>query len=731
MKILNKICDVFSSIYTYGLTFLGFAVILSLTIINMVNTCFLNTGEHIYQTQDSLLLNILIIVLVSVLLSCIWDNQRVQSFIQRIETDESLFKKIRLVILIIVFALSALWVLIVQANPGADQKFVQDAVLALKNKDYSAFVQGGYISKYPNQIGFLVISYLYSLIFGDNNYIGIQIINAVGVALIYKIFCDIQDILGFKKIHQLVISVFGILFLPLIFYSTFVYGTILGLLCSLIAIKHEISFFKTFNVKDIIITAITIALAIMFKNNYLIIFVAIVLYAAVEIITQKLWKKSWIFIVLISFYLVQSIAPTLALEKATGTKLDSGITSWAWVAMGLQESPLSCGWYNGYNESTYIKAQYNPDEQKKVVKERIAESIETFKKDTPYAISFFGQKIASMWSEPTYESLWVSQIRNTDIETSEFAWRLLTIDGAYPIIIFLNFFQSFVLFGTLLYFLLCRKEQYYRQSLIFIMTFIGGFIFHLVWEAKGQYSITYYVLLFPYAIAGLVQLMKLLNKISAKQTVKNKVASDNEVTDTSKTAVSRSKEPSQMLSITELTFAVITICVAVLYLAFSSLDNDNPLFADTKEYTTYLREQKDRNSINVKDGDYILSNVAADSLTLNYVDQNDTTALLQMGSESHSIHVTTRKGISHINFVNTDFYIDEYNSQDKTHELVEAREHSESIGQEWTIVPGENGTFYITHYKEYALTYDTETGEIYVTTNTHAENQRWTFTSAN
>ena len=33
--------------------------------------------------------------------------------------------------------------------------------------------------------------------------------------------------------------------------------------------------------------------------------------------------------------------------------------------------------------------------------------------------------------------------------------------------------------------------------------FIGGFLFHLVWEAKGQYSVVYFMLLLPYAYLGM------------------------------------------------------------------------------------------------------------------------------------------------------------------------------------------------------------------------------------
>lgn len=40
------------------------------------------------------------------------------------------------------------------------------------------------------------------------------------------------------------------------------------------------------------------------------------------------------------------------------------------------------------------------------------------------------------------------------------------------------------------------------HRLLLPMIFIGGFIFHLFWEAKGQYTITYFVLLIPLLCKG-------------------------------------------------------------------------------------------------------------------------------------------------------------------------------------------------------------------------------------
>ena len=44
------------------------------------------------------------------------------------------------------------------------------------------------------------------------------------------------------------------------------------------------------------------------------------------------------------------------------------------------------------------------------------------------------------------------------------------------------------------------------HRLLLPMIFIGGFIFHLFWEAKGQYTITYFALLIPYCAKGLMDM---------------------------------------------------------------------------------------------------------------------------------------------------------------------------------------------------------------------------------
>ena len=49
------------------------------------------------------------------------------------------------------------------------------------------------------------------------------------------------------------------------------------------------------------------------------------------------------------------------------------------------------------------------------------------------------------------------------------------------------------------------------KQLTFAIIFIGGFLFHLIWEAKCQYTITYFVLLIPYSVKGYIDLSKYID----------------------------------------------------------------------------------------------------------------------------------------------------------------------------------------------------------------------------
>ena len=62
--------------------------------------------------------------------------------------------------------------------------------------------------------------------------------------------------------------------------------------------------------------------------------------------------------------------------------------------------------------------------------------------------------------------------------------------------------------------MICNHKSLNDRMDLLIVTFVGGVLFHIMWEAKAQYTIAYFVLLVPLAINGF---WKLIEKLTDKQ----------------------------------------------------------------------------------------------------------------------------------------------------------------------------------------------------------------------
>lgn len=73
---------------------------------------------------------------------------------------------------------------------------------------------------------------------------------------------------------------------------------------------------------------------------------------------------------------------------------------------------------------------------------------------------------------------------------------------------YLNILQSIILFGSMLYAVYALFFNSAPVSTVLPLTFIGGFIFHIFWEGKCQYTLPYFVLLLPLSIIGFFYMAK-------------------------------------------------------------------------------------------------------------------------------------------------------------------------------------------------------------------------------
>lgn len=124
------------------------------------------------------------------------------------------------------------------------------------------------------------------------------------------------------------------------------------------------------------------------------------------------------------------------------------------------------------------------------------------------ALSFFAQKTATQWSDPLYESVWLNRgmLGYTAQKVPGSAWptwitALLSDQGDRTLALLLDPLQTILCCGLVLFALLPGSHKKEEGDLLAVIL-VGGFLFHLVWEAKGQYTLPYMVLAIPLAVEG-------------------------------------------------------------------------------------------------------------------------------------------------------------------------------------------------------------------------------------
>ena len=127
----------------------------------------------------------------------------------------------------------------------------------------------------------------------------------------------------------------------------------------------------------------------------------------------------------------------------------------------------------------------DPENIKKQYEEKVKERLSYFSKNIVYAFNFYIKKIASMWTENTY-----SAVRHNTIENYSFENLISPITFYQKVLLILMCLTSIIV--------IIQNRKNLSLEVIFLITiFIGGFAFHILWEAKSRYIIPYIVVLIP------------------------------------------------------------------------------------------------------------------------------------------------------------------------------------------------------------------------------------------
>lgn len=426
----------------------------------------------------------------------------------------------------VVLIMGTFWIFATRLYPGSDPAKVYQVAMQWRRGDFSAYAEGGYLFRYPFQAGIILFYYLLSFLFGIDNYIGLQFVNVIALVAVYGLLVKLSGIFWpeDKKLPRFVYAAL-ILWVPLAFYVTYLYGILPGMALSLGAVYFATMYLHTRRYRYILPAALCMGLATVIKMNCLIYLVAIacfLLYDALDtaFLTKKEQGRQWITSLACLVLMILTVAGcnqvcSRYVEHLSGYKAGDGEVMVSWVVMGLQETPLGPGGYSGYINEIFERYEYDTE---KITEASIADikKIMTRMSENPLdeGLPFFARKNAFQWNDPTFISLDRTKGRKAAGNMPEFVHSLIEGEGSVTLSVLLNYAQTLILIGAILYLIMDRKSRNIYE-LMGAVIFLGGFLFHFFWESSASYTIPYFVILIPYAVKGLTDWIRYADSVVA------------------------------------------------------------------------------------------------------------------------------------------------------------------------------------------------------------------------
>lgn len=510
---VNNIKSQFIKISVNTLSVIVIAILLALFLLSLIFTAkFVGASEIITYEVDNIVINIVMVVFFCAILY----------FLNKVLKKVN--EKVLIIIGCIVIGIVGIfWVNYIGSPVKADQKMIYMISLEFLNGDFHSLEKPYYLFNHPLQLGILYFTMIIYKLIGYQSPLVFQNLNIIFVItcaiLLYKI-CNI--IYKNKNINRILLILLP-MYIILPMASVLVYGNIVGLMFALLGIFLIFKYLESRKIRYLLLSVIPVIFSIILKQNYQIFLIAISIILILDLI--KMFRKEIVFWLIGVMSLIFLINPVIYFitEKVTGKNVNDGIPMSAYIAMGIYEKfDRPSGWYNAeFNvESVYIDNDYNSEkaneESINVIKDRIVYFVNNPKE----MLLFYGEKIASTWLEPAFQTLWFShpaeeyEAVKEHFESHKYIMSFLTGDVAQLIVKYLDVFEIIV-FGSSFIFIIMslKKKAINHQNIIFSLIFLGGFLFHILWETKSVYVIPFYYLLLPLAAGGLLEIFEFIDRL--------------------------------------------------------------------------------------------------------------------------------------------------------------------------------------------------------------------------
>ena len=471
-------------------------------------------NEHILFQPDNLLINL---PLTALFFMAVMAMANKYDFFKKVNMT---FMEMGLAAFVMFIGL--VWVLKVQSVPAADSANIfYSATGAVKNDftnlrsnaqfyNHAYYQDNSYFMFYPFQLGFVFICELIYRLFGTESALPLEIINVICVTAAYLGIAKISKQLFKRRSVEFITILLLMGCLQPVLFTTFAYGNIMGMAFAVWACYFLIRYLQGEKWTLLIPSGVLLVLSTLAKYNNMIYLVAFVIVLILHAIRQKKWQ-SLAFILAICICTVgASKLIIMSYENRSGQKYTSGVSQTLYLDIGLQESYMAPGWYTNIGMKTFMESGFDSDKANAKAKQDIDTRVKALTSNLNYGADFFSKKILSQWNEPTYESIWVSKVKSHYNGDPDSVVKSVYDGGMGKVLDFyFNIYMQalFLLFaGGML--VLLAKGRMNSATVLLPLVLLGAFGYHLLFEGKSQYILTYIILMIPTAAWAAVTLIE-------------------------------------------------------------------------------------------------------------------------------------------------------------------------------------------------------------------------------
>lgn len=376
-----------------------------------------------------------------------------------------------------------------------------------------------YFSFYPFQSGPLLWFLFVGKIFGVNNILAFQLLSAFALTTLVAALWHFGTLLGLDAFGHAAFTAMTATCVPLLMFAAFVYPNAVGFSFTILGVVLVVQAFRVKRVWTSVLAIIggfiICGVGIIFKSTFIIVVLAACIAAILVALSNRRYWQGLVAILGTGLAVGISKLPTPILEHLTHQKFGKGMPMLSWIMLGLNDSGSTMpGWWTGIALDAFSQTNGDYAAQQQIAKQFVTERLSTLLQHPSEGIKFFGHKLATEWSEPTFMTLYYSQGAPSNHDFSGLpSWITLGTRGRI-LLKFEDITQSFLYLMafigviTIIVTTVRTMKKKLDDSKLFTQTFLsaaflGGFICYVFWEAKGIYTLPFYLLLLPLGAYGM------------------------------------------------------------------------------------------------------------------------------------------------------------------------------------------------------------------------------------